>query len=743
MKLMSVHDTKSHKSFIANLTFDYYRSLYRSPLFLNRNIMRVLAHHDKRRQTIPNPQGEGSEATSTAPADRSSRASTSRALRDRFRPVYHEREAEFIVELVDVRKKLNFKSQHDPDSEPPTKRARRDDIPCFAYLAIWDNREGYQSADPIVKQSQECTLHPYESNIGAPAAHITMAQPFTLKARDLFVPVRQKDFEVMMVADKYVMEIKVLPSSTTDLWPPIPILNKSEGSLNPEAVRRAFGSTQGYLVSNYLNLPFAPASDVPLSVSFDQGGRTYKTKYGFEVSSHWVVAPSPLEQSVKKEEVEEEPVAWYQQPTPTETESNKPKRKPRATRPIIVKVPQKPEHLNDTVHVKPKTTICYIFEPLMPRIEANFPGFQSCRVEGYWCPTCRTEFITLRQLHFHLTSSHPKFNFSVDTEDKLEDSNIPARVTIRVEEAEIFRERASNSAPDPREMVWMSPSEPLDVDAYLNGDHRWLGGPLRKKKIPKPPSEKTKNALTFELPRFRHPDNVSDLSKQPRTKRPVPRPKTAMETPFYRSISHQVLDSGEALSESDDEIDQSWLKQKHSSKLAEQRAGWFENDVQRRLRVAFDEHLMDERFPNTRYVSDAFVRFLRNMEKERWLWEDQGRIEIVKVCTEMLRDGLMNQEVFRGITEIMMKKKSQMLPEKETSPCVEDSLLSLATDVERSPGHTLQATTLVSEVTTATSKAEDSTARLDPDMYGVCGICCAMISRRKQMVTCSRGVSLR
>ena len=109
MKLLSVQDTKSQKTFIANLTFDYYRSLYRSPLFLNRNIMRVLAHHDKRRQNIPNPPGESSESPNTAPADRSSRSAATRSLRDRFRPVYHERDAEFIVELIDVRKKLNFK----------------------------------------------------------------------------------------------------------------------------------------------------------------------------------------------------------------------------------------------------------------------------------------------------------------------------------------------------------------------------------------------------------------------------------------------------------------------------------------------------------------------------------------------------------------------------------------------------------------------------------------------------------
>ena len=565
-----------------------------------------------------------------------------------------------------------------------------------------------------------------------------MEEPFRLKAKSLVVPVRQKDSTVMMVADKYVMEIKILPESSTDLWPPIPLLNKSEGSLNPEASRRVFGNMEGYLVTNYLNLPLAPADDVPLSVSFDRGGRTYKTKYGFQVSSSWTAGPSPLAKNVKKEG-QVAPTAWYQKEA-TESVSSKPKSKSKPTEKVAKDTSKKP-HMNDTVHVKPKTTVCYIFEPLMPRIEATIPGFQSCRVEGYWCPMCRTEFYTLRQLHFHLSSSHPKFSFCVDKEERAEDSNLPARVTIRVDEAEIIRERASDHVKDPREMSWKAPNKPLDVDAYLNGDHQWFGGPHRKKKVPKPPSEK-KIVNTWGLPDFRHPDDVPDLPHQAHSKHPVPRPKTASQTPFYKSVSHQIVEAGETLSESDDEIDQSWLKQKHRVMLTEHRKEWFENDTQRRLRIAFDEHLMDERFPNTRYISDSFVRFLRKMEDEEWMWEDQGRVEIYKLCAEMMRDGLMNEVVLFGITAMVNKRNVNS--ERETSPCIEDSELSIANN---SPQLALKRTPLKVMPTKqdhlASTGAETGNGNpsYDPDMYGTCSICHTFISRRKQITTCSKVVS--
>ncbi|KKY16228.1 putative polycomb protein vefs-box [Phaeomoniella chlamydospora] len=588
--------------------------------------MQVLASHDERHRRFQRRNGTaaGKVPNGTKAADDGeAKASTTRSLRDRLNRPYEERDAELVVELLNVRKKLNFKETASEAADPATQQRSRERIKCYAYLAVWDNRPGSNSSEPICKQTQTCIFHPYQSSLGAPAVHVEMDHPFTIRANDLHVSVEKNGQRTMGIGDKYFLEIKVLPFTSNDMWPPIPILNKSDGSLNPDGTKRVFGSLEGYLVGNYLNLPFAPADAVPLSVAFDQGGRTHKTKYGFEVKSYWRSAPTPLEQRIKVEEPAAAPMSWIPDLQPVDT-ARQPKRKQKpASEPT--KEVRRVAHLSDT-------------------------------------------------LQFHLTSNHPKFSFSVEKEELGVDWNRPPRVYIKVEEAEIFRERASDHVKDPREMVWTAPKRPLDVDAYLNGDSRWLGGPLKKRKVVKPISERTKPTNLLAPPIFRLPSQVPDLKPPNRTRNPVPEPKVSQPTPFYASISHQVFEQGEECSESDDEIDQSWLKQKHTAKLQEQRHGWFENDIQRRLRIAFDSHLIDERLPNTRYVSDAFVRFLRKQEDAHWLWTEEGEVEILKLCSEMFEDRVMNEEVFAGIVQMLEERKKHST--SDSSPQITEAALS-------------------------------------------------------------------
>jgi VEFS-Box of polycomb protein len=631
--MLCASDRKFSKTFVGDITFDIQRDLTRYPLFLHRNIMRALDHHAKRsrpgsRSSAGEPQNGVSRPTSytglVTPPPRSTR------LRDQLVEKFHQEDAELIFNVRGIRRKLNYRENLD---QRPKKRIKRDVVQCRCYLAVWDNREGHRQLEPILKRSEDCLVIPASTASDAHAVEIELDSPFRISAREFYVPIVSKDGRITKwaVGDKYLLEIKIIPSNTSELWPPVPILSKSEESLTRGLVKRkdpAF--TEGMLISNYTNLPHAPAAGLPLNVSFDQGGRTFKTKFGLEVNAEWTYphfhdAKIRKEQGILVERIREEEKI---DPLCRSTENG----------PSAGNHPSKLRKLSQQSPVKPIAKASYIWD-----IETRTPVPRESRkgtLEGLRCPICHVhEFSDLKRLQFHFSNSHDKYRFRIEKEERDPQTDDLECVIFRVEVAEIVRPRAANHIKDEREFSWQKPKRPFDIDSYISGDHTWVGALPRRRTAPPQPaplqattsSTSTETAGTIgQRSTFRSAAQVLEIPLPSRKKFHVPVAKTMNRTLFYRSINHRAMETGEALSETDDDIDDGWLiKRQHDAVAETERL----TQAERRFRQKWNAHVMAEGCPSARYVSDMLVRFVRS--NADWMRDADDEVEMVAQFGEL------------------------------------------------------------------------------------------------------------
>jgi VEFS-Box of polycomb protein len=639
-------------------------------------MMRALDNHAKRSK--PGTRSTGGEPHSAilkrtsytglvTPPPRSTR------LRDQLVEKFHQEDAELIFDVRGIRRKLNYRENLD---DRPKKRIKRETVNCRCYLAVWDNREGHRQLEPILKRSEDCLVIPASTASDAHAVEIELDSPFRISVRELFVPIVSKDGRLTnwAVGDKYLLEIKIIPCNTSELWPPIPILSKSEDSLTRDLVKRKdLAFTEGMLISNYTNLPHAPAAGLPLNVSFDQGGRTFKTKFGVEVNAQWTY-PRFHEAKIKKEEdilakkIKEE-------------EKMDPLCRSMENGPSTGNYSSKVTRLDQQLPIKSTVKVSYIWD-----IETRIPVSRDARkgtIEGLRCPICHVhEFSDLKRLQFHFSNNHDKYKFGLEKEERGLETNDLKCVVFRVEVAEIVRPRAANHIKDEREFSWQKPVRPFDIDSYISGDQTWVGAlPRRRGAVPQPPPFQVKTSSTLtdttETAGQRSVSwsatQVPEIPLPKRKKFHVPIAKTTERTLFYRSINHRSMDTGEALSETDDDIDDEWLIKRQHDAVAETERF---TQAERKFRQKWNAHVMAEGCPSARYVSDVLARFVRR--NADWLGDADDEMDMISQfgeLTSMLAErSLVSASVVKDCHLILRDGNSR--GEKQMSP---------AADVLKSP----------------------------------------------------------
>jgi VEFS-Box of polycomb protein len=618
--MLYASDRKFSNSFIGDFTFDLERERTRYSLFLHRNIMRVLDHHARRcRRATRSLAGTSQIGVSTrtsqeklvTPPPRSTR------LRDQLVEKFHQQDAELIFNVSSIRRKLNYRENL---NEQPRKRVKREAVECRCYLAVWDNRQGHRQLEPILKRSEDCIVTPADTASDAHAAVVELEGPFRIPAREFFVPILDKGGHVSKwaIGDNYLLEIKIIPCNTSELWPPIPILSKSEDSLMRGFVKRNdLAFTGGILISNYTNLPHAPSQGVPLNISFDQGGRTFKTKYGLEVNAEWTY-PHVYDAKLKKEE---DSIAglWEDEEKKDplcrsiDTRRNAKARKPRL----------KESELDPPS--KPSVKVSYVWDTETKNLVSH--EFRTMTIEGLYCPVCHIqESTSLKRLQFHFCNTHDKYKFTIESEGYDLENKTLERVIFRVEVADIVRPRAVNHAKDEREFSWQRPKRPFDIDAYVSGEQAWVGALPRRRtaataaaaqaqqaRVPVPTTF-TQIVVGAWKNIFRPSAEVSEVPLPVRKKFQVPKAKTRKKTSFYRSINHRVTETGEMLSETDDEIDDAWLIKRHHDTIDETEGL---TGAEKEFRQRWNGHIISEGCFSSRYISDSLVRFVR--KNAAWL----------------------------------------------------------------------------------------------------------------------------
>ncbi|KAH0267347.1 hypothetical protein KCU91_g10159, partial [Aureobasidium melanogenum] len=236
-----------------------------------------------------------------------------------------------------------------------------------------------------------------------------------------------------------------------------------------------------------------------------------------------------------------------------------------------------------------------------------------------FCPD-RRPHPTFDRLHFHYLSFHDHFTFKVHKPAATDSDSIIR--TVRIELSAPKYERASDNVCDEREITWIKPDIPFDLQQYLSegGHNTWASGkqlalkafPKTAKPVcmskgiarPNPVNEMSRLTPNNRQLRVGPPEEVPEVPSRKRKRYAVPGiPGVAI----FRAESKREVEPGEVLSESDAEPDDSWLRTKHRLEGFPQLTG-----AAREFAVLFDEHLQDEpRNLANVHVCEAVVRFVR------------------------------------------------------------------------------------------------------------------------------------
>lgn len=270
--------------------------------------------------------------------------------------------------------------------------------------------------------------------------------------------------------------------------------------------------------------------------------------------------------------------------------------------------------------------------------------------EGLVCPHCsRSGFYELDALRMHLEAWHDMFKYRVKKER--EEGGIQFwKFSCDVADHKADQQRASDRAPDPREIQMLAPKNPFDRQRYLEGNKDFQKA-ARLEKIYRPAAlQRSTTAQLREKIKPRNPDEVQERPRvQGRKTYKVPKAPTSIT--FFRSITKRPLQEGEEISESDDEVDMDWVRLKKEAHM-DLDSGIPEPT--KRFLKAFDSFLIDERLQGDIHAADALIRFAR--AKANWLQQQKLLDEFQTKADELLGDKIITEEVHRASLDIVNKE---------------------------------------------------------------------------------------
>ncbi|KAI5210432.1 hypothetical protein E4T39_00009 [Aureobasidium subglaciale] len=352
---------------------------------------------------------------------------------------------------------------------------------------------------------------------------------------------------------------------------------------------QAVSPEQAELRTAWKRLPACPDSPLPLRRYYHESearpnpGVSKKLEYLFDVDISW----SP------KAELSGTPLAMCNNITQTIKSKKRPQFPSTAQRPTICH-------------------ITYVFD-------GGVMGSRSIartRLSCVFCPD-RLPHTTFDRLHFHYLSHHDHFTFQVHAPPATNSSWIIR--TVHVELSPPKYERASDNVSDQREITWIKPEVPFDLQQYLSegGFNAWAVGKqsaskifvktikpsLIRKGVARAKGSPANGQPPISRPP-KPPEEVKDIPPRKRLKYSVP---DIEGVTLFRAESKRIIEPGEVLSESDAEPDDSWLWIRHRKEDFSQLTG-----AAREFVTLFDDHLVDEPTIHGRVqLCEVVVRFVK------------------------------------------------------------------------------------------------------------------------------------
>jgi hypothetical protein len=387
---------------------------------------------------------------------------------------------------------------------------------------------------------------------------------------------------------------------------------------------------------------------------------------------------------------------------------------------------------------------------------AGFTGrtreFREASLDGYSCLACRRrEYQSLTDLLFHLSTYHFKYKYTVEDEEQEEDENPisgdPQIIVIKIDVADPEKKKPLKKTfknPD-TEIDWVAPSRPFDVDAFLNGDHTWTGqGHKKPVKGPRPLLNGTStstSALNKRKVGFTPAEEVQEIPVPERKRCKVIPSRTRNNTAFFRSVSHRPMRLSESpLSESDDDMDDSWIRDKHRERIQEHEDLI---DAEKEFLVRWDMHVMAEHYPHGRYISDSLVRFVR--KEKIWLRQSDMWRELQKLIAELKAHDVVDAKVATGCFKILWNDET-------AESCANAGGIPAANGIpvdaetvgngDRGPGRPDAISRGSSSRWNSHAAGQAATKAQPLPIPGSCGVCSEPNVRKRVAVACSGAVSI-
>ena len=266
------------------------------------------------------------------------------------------------------------------------------------------------------------------------------------------------------------------------------------------------------------------------------------------------------------------------------------------------------------------------------------------------CPHCldqrKPANIDALRLHFDLCHDHLSY--------RVVNHGTDATGVQRWEfecEVETYKtdQRASDRADEPFDVLVIPRREPFDQRAYLDKNDDGYRRAARLDKSMKSTSERSLHttAITpISINKRKPPAKIRPRAAVPKKKYLVPKAPDGIR--FFRVVSKRPLSEGEYVSESDDDVDETWIQQRKTAEK-EKYSAWSEG--RRMFLAAFDLFMYEEGLYSDVHAEAALIRFTQC--KATWLWQNQICIEFKAKIDELRDDGIISQAAHSRCVDII------------------------------------------------------------------------------------------
>ncbi|KXT06694.1 hypothetical protein AC578_8539 [Pseudocercospora eumusae] len=453
----------------------------------------------------------------------------------------------------------------------------------------------------VYRDKVEAHIIRYSTSDRQPVFNVELKKPLLLGLEQLVVPrdVHASNSEAewaRTLTDRYTLDISV---QTRDSKEAAALLSQLENK-SPSEYKQA-ASNEGVIrlvwgdpTSNDPGLPELPPADQLLMFRRLKGHKSLQLDYGAEVDMKWKGRTSGsvlAEYNMRQAQLARK----RQMPTPAASEDQRPVKRRRGP-----------------------STIRYLFR------STTFEK-REIELDNLSCIFCQDdrEHSSFSQLLNHYQTHHDQF--SIDVED---DEDEPG---VKVMSLHLDDEQCNGSTEEESEdFDWEAPNALLDITAHVDGDSTWKIKPAipvqyqgmapatkkfsstsRPGKPPKralPAAKQHLGSATVPLLKSRKrdmaPEDVPDIVPRKRRKHLVP---DVPGVSFYRTASKKVLVPGDEVSDSDDDVDNTWIVQSQRHDL--RKLG--KDPTELEFYLMLNSHLDEEQPDSDVLVRDALVRFAR------------------------------------------------------------------------------------------------------------------------------------